>query len=345
MAAMAAVPAAPVSDGQPQMTASHSDGQPQMTAFAHVPEKSDPPGLFDEIFRLLEAACCSSSSMSKERPEGMSTLPQAQGYHSELPDGTMSSTVPGMPGEEKSEEPEKTEDGATGVTATTATTAATGGTAAATAPQEKHEQATPVAPLAPVAPQAPTPVAAQAPTPVSRTVTAQTLQSPQAPQIQATASTAEPDDADGALFDTLGEEPVFETQDLPEQAAGDKLSAEQQKQAKAVIKDFVKEMVRGRKMNVISKDGSVRSCVVFLGRKLDSFKIQAGNNTKKIALAEIADIHIGQDGPSIDTPLDEMCCTMALTAGECLTFRFPDVTARDTFAMCMLMFVNGARGE
>eukprot|EP00746_Dinoflagellata_sp_MGD_P164441 gnl/MRDRNA2_/MRDRNA2_93068_c0_seq1.p1 gnl/MRDRNA2_/MRDRNA2_93068_c0~~gnl/MRDRNA2_/MRDRNA2_93068_c0_seq1.p1 ORF type:complete len:301 (+),score=82.62 gnl/MRDRNA2_/MRDRNA2_93068_c0_seq1:48-950(+) len=299
--------------------ASTSDAQPPMTAFAHVPENS--PGLIDEIFKLLEAACCSSSSMSKERPEGMSTLPQAQGYHNELPDAMPTNTVPGMPSEEKSQEsPGQTEDG----------------------PQEKHEQGTSVAA------QAPTPVAAQAlqapqpPTPVA----AQALQAPQAPQFQAMASTAEPDDVEGEVPDaSVEEEAQFDTQDLPEQAAGDGLSAEQQKQAKSVIKEFVKEMVRGRKMNVISKGGAVRSCTVSLARKLDSLKLQLGNNTKKIALSEIADIHIGQDGPSIDTPLDDMCCTMALTAGECLTFRFPDVTARDTFAMCMLMFVNGARGN
>jgi len=218
----------------------------------------------------------------------MSTVPQVQGYHNELPDGALSTAVPGMP-------------------------------------QEKPQKTTPLA--------------------------AQALQVPSTPQFPGTASTAEPDEDEGALPDIdnaeeVQEEGQFDTQEILEQgASGDGLSAEQQKQAKTVIKDFVKEMVRGRKMSVVSKAGAVRVCTVFLSRKLDSFKIQAGNNTKKISLTDIADIHIGQDGPSIDTPLDDMCCTMALAAGECLTFRFPDVIARDTFAMCMLMFVNGARGN
>lgn len=247
----------------------------------------------EELFKMLQAACCSSSNMSMERAEGMSTMPQAQGYHNELPDAALPTNVPGMPHDRKpSEDPAKT------VTST---------------------------------PEAPAPT-----------------------QAACTSSTAEPDAEAAALPDVGVEDDApeeqaemeFETQDMPTQDVDSNgLSAEQQKQAKSVIKDFVKEMVRGRKMSVISKAGAIRACTVFLGRKLDTFKIQAGSNIRKIPLTDISDLHVGQDGPSIDTPLDDLCCTMALAAGECLTFRFPDITARDTFAMCMLMFVNGARGS
>lgn len=244
-------------------------------------------------------------------------MPQAQGYHTELPDGAQPTNVPGMPSESKPSEGQ-TKD------------------AAKTSQNEKP----------------------------SEDQSKEPAKTASVTQAAGTASTAEPDAEavalpddgveDGAILENamdtnnnaIEEDAEFETQDMPAGALDTNgLSAEQQKQAKAVIKDFVKEMVRGRKMSVISKAGAIRACTVFLGRKLDTFKIQAGNNTKKIPLTDITDLHIGQDGPSIDTPLDDLCCTMALAAGECLTFRFSDITARDTFAMCMLMFVNGARGS
>lgn len=299
----------------------------------------------EELFKVFEAACCSSSSMSKELPEGMSTLPQAQGCHNELPDGAVPTNVPGMPTQGKpSEEP-----------ATSASIAPAA--PVAPRPPTPAAPAAPAAPIAPVAPGTPAKTAPGAPAKTSPLAPAKKV--PVAPPAPGTSSTAEPDAEAGELPDigveddkaeeedgefTTGQ---FTTQDMPAPGVeGDaSLSAEQQKQAKAVIKDFVKEMVKGRKITVISKAGAIKQVSIFLGRKLDSFKIQAGNNTRKIPLTDISDLHIGQDGPSIDTPLDDLCCTMALVAGECLTFRFSDITARDTFAMCMLMFVNGARGN
>merc|ERR1711959_225295 len=104
-----------------------------------------------------------------------------------------------------------------------------------------------------------------------------------------------------------------------------------------VIKDFVKEMVKGKKMNVMATSGSLRSCHCSLSRKLDVFKIKAGSQLRKINLSDIDAIHAGTEPQDIDTPLDDLCATLALTSGECISFRLPDIAARDTFVMCMLM--------
>ena len=70
------------------------------------------------------------------------------------------------------------------------------------------------------------------------------------------------------------------------------------------------------------------------------FKIKAGSQIRKIPLREIEEIHAGMEPPDIDTPLDDLCATLALASTECISFRLPDIAARDTFVMCMLMFAN-----
>lgn len=245
-----------------------------------------------DLFNMFQAACCSTSSMSKKQPEGMSAMPLAQGYHHDgsLPD------VPGMHMESKSvvksakTMPHASQVGGTPSTGTTSTVV---------------------------------------------------------PEVETGEGYME-EQEDPSQVDFEEEEVEREERTEGEEEDATTLPEQQQKQAaKIVIQDFVKEMVRGRKISVLSNAGAVRECTTRLSRKLDIFKIQAGNSIKEIPLKEIANIHIGQDteAANIDAPVDELCCTMALTSGDCVTFRFPDITARDTFAMCMLMFVNGAHGH
>jgi hypothetical protein len=115
---------------------------------------------------------------------------------------------------------------------------------------------------------------------------------------------------------------------------------EQQKQAKKVVKDFVKEMVKGRKMNVMKQNGQLTSCTVSLSRALDTLKIKAGGQTREIRLQDIAEIGAGTEVPDIDTPLDDLCATLMLATEDCITFRMVDLNARDTFVMCLGMFCN-----
>eukprot|EP00913_Durusdinium_trenchii_P025933 g24333.t2 len=72
-------------------------------------------------------------------------------------------------------------------------------------------------------------------------------------------------------------------------------SKEQRQQAKEVVKTFVKEMVKGRKMNVMTQTGQLKTCVVSLSRKLDTLKIKVGSQTRSIALRDIDEIAAGAD--------------------------------------------------
>lgn len=118
-------------------------------------------------------------------------------------------------------------------------------------------------------------------------------------------------------------------------------SKEQRQAAKAVVKDFVKEMVKGKKMNVMTQTGQLKSCSASLNRSLDTFSIKVGNQKRSIKLKDIEEIHAGDEQiEGVTTPLDDLCATLALKSDDCITFRLNDVNARDTFVMCLLMFCN-----
>jgi len=120
---------------------------------------------------------------------------------------------------------------------------------------------------------------------------------------------------------------------------------EQRQQAKVVVKDFVKAMVKGRKMNVIAPDGSLKTCTASMSRSLDQLRIKVKSNSRSIPLKDIEEIHAGADVEElqIQTPLDELCATLMLPDEESITFRMSDINDRDTFVMCLLMFCNNQK--
>eukprot|EP00415_Alexandrium_ostenfeldii_P002625 UN2625 len=106
-------------------------------------------------------------------------------------------------------------------------------------------------------------------------------------------------------------------------------SKEQRQQAKGVVKDFVKEMVKGKKMNVMTQSGQLKGCSASLNRALDTFTIKVGTQKRRIPLVDIEEIHAGaEDIEGVDTPLDELCATLMLKSDDCITFRLGDVNAR-----------------
>jgi len=111
-------------------------------------------------------------------------------------------------------------------------------------------------------------------------------------------------------------------------------------QAKGIIKSFVKEMVKGKDINVLAPSGDVKLCSISLNRNLDKLTIKMGSASRKIPLKTVGDIHAGADAASINRFLDELCATLVLTSGDAVSFRLADMDARDTFVLCLSTFVN-----
>lgn len=107
------------------------------------------------------------------------------------------------------------------------------------------------------------------------------------------------------------------------------------------MKTFVRGMVRGQQMGVVSPDGALRTCQCSLDKKLKTFSIELKGSVRKIALSEMSDVFQGKEPEDIDTPLDDLCATVMLQSQECISFHFPDIPAREHFAMCLQMLVDG----
>jgi len=107
------------------------------------------------------------------------------------------------------------------------------------------------------------------------------------------------------------------------------------------MKSFVKGMVRGREMNVLSVDGQLRACTCSFDRKLRNYNIVISKETRSIPLSKFKEVFQGTEPEDIATPLDDLCATFVLESGECLSFRFKDTAERENFAMCLQIIVDG----
>lgn len=97
------------------------------------------------------------------------------------------------------------------------------------------------------------------------------------------------------------------------------------------VKEFVRQMVKGREMGVLRADGAVKPVLCGLTRTLDVFRIKAGEDIRKVKLAELMRvIHGSPDELSdLETPLDNSCSTLELESSECISFKFAERQARE----------------
>lgn len=121
-------------------------------------------------------------------------------------------------------------------------------------------------------------------------------------------------------------------------------------QAQLVVKGFVRSLVKGQQVTVLAVNGGVAECVASLDRKLTTLSLQrAGKKDSKkrgIPLEDVVEICVGAEAcEDVELPLDERCVTLMLEDGNAVGFRFEDAEERDTFALCLSMFVDGRRGE
>jgi hypothetical protein len=107
------------------------------------------------------------------------------------------------------------------------------------------------------------------------------------------------------------------------------------------IKPFVKIMVRGRELSILSRDGQLRTCTCSFDRKLLNFNLMINKEMRSIPLANIKEVFQGVEPEGTTTPLDDFFATIMLDSGECLSFRFADVRECETFSLCLQIIVDG----
>lgn len=148
-----------------------------------------------------------------------------------------------------------------------------------------------------------------------------------------------------SLFDTQTSQQstgsAFDTIDYEE------MSKAQQHEARHLVKDFVKAMVRGRHIAVVDASGQKRNCFCSLSKRIDRLKVSSGPKDRKpreIQLSGISDLV--NDSADIDASAEGLVTssvTLWLDTRESFIFHFPTSAERDEFATCLAMFAKRAR--
>merc|ERR1712066_613472 len=104
-----------------------------------------------------------------------------------------------------------------------------------------------------------------------------------------------------ALFDTQNSQAshgtsAFDTIDYEE------MTKEQQHEARHLVKDFVKAMVRGRHIQVVDASGEKRNCFCSLNKRVDTLKVSKGpkdRHFREIPLSGIGDVISNSGVPEV----------------------------------------------
>lgn len=126
-----------------------------------------------------------------------------------------------------------------------------------------------------------------------------------------------------------------------DQLSGPKKSSAEMKK---LVKEFVREMVKGKEMNVLRADGSHMSVKCGLTRSLDTLRIKSGAETRHLSLNEVEKVLQGapEELSDLETPLDEACATLVLQ-NECISFKFMEQEKAELFTLCLNLFIDGLR--
>jgi len=117
-------------------------------------------------------------------------------------------------------------------------------------------------------------------------------------------------------------------------------------QAQLLVQEFTQSIVKGRKLSVVSTNGTVE-CMVSLDRDLTTLFVRRssrqGAKRRGIPLKQITRICVGNDAADARLKLDDCCSTIHCDSGEAVAFRFNDLEERDTFVLCVTMFMERAK--
>eukprot|EP00439_Symbiodinium_sp_Y106_P024261 s3122_g2.t4 len=107
-------------------------------------------------------------------------------------------------------------------------------------------------------------------------------------------------------------------------------------QLRELMKNFVQEMVVGRDVTIVVEAGQTESGWLRLTPNLLALRLEAAGVSHEMLLRNIKDVRPGalndNQGP---VKLDQLCNTLCLKSGECISFRFQSIAERDKFGKCI----------
>eukprot|EP00928_Gymnodinium_smaydae_P011839 TRINITY_DN14330_c0_g1_i1.p1 TRINITY_DN14330_c0_g1~~TRINITY_DN14330_c0_g1_i1.p1 ORF type:complete len:235 (+),score=40.23 TRINITY_DN14330_c0_g1_i1:114-818(+) len=103
------------------------------------------------------------------------------------------------------------------------------------------------------------------------------------------------------------------------------------------MKTFVQDLLRGRAYLVVVEKGRTEPSKLMLTANLQYLQLEVAGTTHDIPLRNVKDICPGKSLENRFTPvsLDDLCSTLVLKNGECVTFRLSSLQERDEFTKCL----------
>jgi len=117
------------------------------------------------------------------------------------------------------------------------------------------------------------------------------------------------------------------------------------KNAQDAVKNFVRSLVKGHQVELLSVRGGTVKCTAFIDRGLTTLSLQRGSsadaNRRNIRMQEVQEVLVGErGGEDFNLQTDDLCVTVVLETQQALAFAFLSEEERDTFALCLAMFVD-----
>mmetsp|Transcript_126563 Transcript_126563/g.253022 ORF Transcript_126563/g.253022 Transcript_126563/m.253022 type:complete len:204 (-) Transcript_126563:122-733(-) len=117
------------------------------------------------------------------------------------------------------------------------------------------------------------------------------------------------------------------------------------KNAQDAVKNFVRALVKGYQVELLSVRGGTVKCMAHIDRGLTMLSLERGMpadaRRRDIPLQEVQEVLVGeQGGEAFNLQTDDLCVTVVLESQQALAFAFLSEEERDTFALCLAMFVD-----
>mmetsp|Transcript_43248 Transcript_43248/g.78710 ORF Transcript_43248/g.78710 Transcript_43248/m.78710 type:complete len:357 (-) Transcript_43248:63-1133(-) len=112
--------------------------------------------------------------------------------------------------------------------------------------------------------------------------------------------------------------------------------------AEVIINQFKKDMHKGMTLPVLTVDKGESEGLVKLNKRLTTLTID-GKKKRTVKLRHIKQVYVGEEGSHTQIAAGPLSVTLLLDTGKVYGFRFVDEDGRDTFGMCLAMFVEDAK--
>jgi len=134
---------------------------------------------------------------------------------------------------------------------------------------------------------------------------------------------------------------VSSARELSQQTSSADLPAKDPESLRQTVKEFVEAGVRGRRLQVLRRDGQTQKVTFRLSRRVDAFEVlpEGGVSGRSVGLGEVSAVRSGNELPGLDCS----CAVVELHDSRCLALRFPEASEAQSFTLCMRLFADEVR--